>query len=206
MTLGKIMENWPEEYPQTLTELVEADSASLSDHRAKELRSQALDLVRSWEKHHISGPWDALQLLSSGYVLHTWENAWRSYALGSDRAAMMIPKEGGASRYLVKATKLLPQADELPALPSGKGEARKPEWLVIYGGTPEVLSKPGVPQRLAKLLKSAPISDVVFYAKDPTPTLWSLRAGVGVKGASKANAATVAFPDAAALAEIRSLM
>ena len=200
---------YPADHPQSLAELVLADPESLTHPLAWFLRKQAVEATRSSQRHYVNGPQDALRLLRNGYVLHPWEGCWVSYALTGDRQVALVPHDKGGVRTLRKATRLLPKADELPDLPAGTTRSgRKAAWLVIYGGTPEVLSKPHVAQGLASLRRRVPTADVVFYTCDAAagvaPTLWSVAAGCGVTETGGPGGTEVPFPDPDALAEVRN--
>lgn len=190
---------WPATFPQTLAALVSADPEDVSGELAWALRHQAVDAThRQNSVHHVNGPTDVLDLITRGYVLHPWAGAWKTYALGTDRAPMLRPSDTGRVSYVVKATRLIPKVDDLPPLPPGTGSSL-PLWLPIYGGSPDVLAKPGVAKGLATLARRVAVADVVFYHADAesgtAPTLWSVRAGAGISGASRAFSQQVDFPN-----------
>jgi hypothetical protein len=205
---------YPLDHPQTLAELMDADPKTIQHPLARALRAMAVDLTNRSEKHYITGPWSVLELIAKGYVIHPWSDAWVCYALSGERQPILVPKKpkkgeasSTAQEYLRKATRLIPHAEDLPTLPHERGK-RESAWLIVYGGTPEVLSKPGVAKGLTTLARKLPISDVVFYHSDTEtgtqPTLWSVRAGCGMSGASRHSAIEVPFPDPEKAAEIRS--
>ena len=199
---------YPEDHPQTLHELLEADPDTLSHPLAWALRAQAVEVMRSTEQHYIHSPKDAFKLLRNGYVLHPWTGKWTAYALSSHRQVMYVPHPRGGTTPLKVHTPILPKADGLPAIPPDmRTSAKSPAWLVIFGGDPEVMSKPGVAKGLATLRRRAPIADVLFFHKDTEtgvpPTLWSLVAGVGMSDTGSAGGQAVAFPDLDALNEAR---
>lgn len=201
--------SYPEDHPQTVAELVSAEPDTLSHPLAWFLRKQAIEATRSSERHYVNGPQDALRLLRNGYVLHPWEGSWVSYALTGDRQVALVPHDKGGVRTLRKATRLIPKADDLPDLPHGATRGgKKAAWLVIYGGTPEVLSKPHVATGLATLRRRVPTADIVFYTCDAAagtpPTLWSVTAGCGVTETGGPGGTQVPFPDLQALAEVRN--
>jgi len=204
------MGTYPDDHPQTLAELIEADPGTITSPLAWELRHQAVSLTQRHEKHYITDPWQVLNLITKGYVLHPWTGAWKSYALSGDRQPILTPSDTGTFRYQAKATRLIPKADDLPALPRPERHGKQPGWLLCYGGTPEVLSKPGVARGLASLASRVPVVDVVFYHVDPdqniAPTLWSVRAGCGMSGTSRHGATALPFPDTSVLEEVRSAL
>lgn len=211
-TLAQAIESfgsYPEDHPQTLRELLDADPDEISHPLAWFLRSQAVEVKRSAEQHYVNGPKDAFKLLRNGYVLHPLTGKWSAYALSEQRQVINVPHARGGVVPLRVHTPIIPKATELPRLPPNSPNASKrPAWLLIYGGNPEVLSKPGVARGLATLRRRAPISDVLFFELDKDggkpPTLWSLVAGVGLADTGSAGGRSVAFPDLEALNAARS--
>lgn len=200
---------YPEDHPQTLADLVAADPDSLSHPLAWFLRKQAIEATRAAERHYVTGPKDALSLLNKRYALRAWEGAWVSYGLSADRQVILVPHDKGGVRSLRKATRIIPKAEDLPELPPGRSKnGKRAAWLVIYGGDPQVLSKPHVAQGLATLQRRVPVADIVFYdcpsEGGQAPTLWSVRAGTGVTETGGPGGTEVPFPDLDALAEVRS--
>lgn len=194
--LSQIVPGYPEEYPQTLADLVDAELENITDPVARELRKQTLAVVRAGVQHFINGPWDVLELLSSGYVLRSWDKAWASYALDPNRQPILVPNKEGVTSYLKKHTKLLPKFEELPPLYTGRSST-PPKWLVIYGGGPEILEKEPVRKGLQRLTRETDVADFIFYKKgdDEAPILWSTKAGTGVTGTTRPTAQQVPFPD-----------
>lgn len=200
--------SYPEDHPQTLRDLLEADPDTISHPLAWFLRAQAVEVKRSSEQHYINSPKDAFHLLRNGYVLHPWTGKWTSYALSAQRQVVYVPHARGGTTPLRVNTPILPKFDALPALPAeSRQTAKQPAWLVIFGGDPAVLSKPGVAKGLSTLRRRAPIADVLFFHKDietgTPPTLWSLVAGVGMSDTGSAGGREVPFPDIEALNEAR---
>ena len=201
--------SYPDDHPQTLAELVAAEPDTISHPLAWFLRKQTTGATRAAERHHVHGPDDVLKLLRNGYALHVWEGAWRSYALSGERQVVLQPDDKGTMRSLCKATRLLPKADELPEIPRSAYRGRKkPGWLVLFGGNPEVLSREHVTQGLATLQRKTAVADICFYECDPdrgiAPTLWSVRAGVGVTSTGGPGGTEVPFPDPQKLEEVRN--
>lgn len=198
---------YPEDHPQTLRDLLDADPETISHPLAWYLRAQAVEVKRSTEQHYINSPRDAFRLLRNGYMLHPWTGKWVAYALSGSRTVLSVPHPRGGVTPLRVRTPIIPKADDLPKLPRSADGRRTPTWLVIYGGTPEVMSKPGVARGLASLRRRKPVADVLFFHKDPTsgvaPTLWSLQAGVGLRENGSATGVVVPFPDPDALEEAR---
>ena len=200
--------NLPDDHPQTLQELVDADPDTLHHPLAWFLRREAVEVRRATEKHYINGPKDAFKLLKNNYVLHPWTGKWTSYALSENRQVITVPHAKGGTTPLRKHTPIIPKVDDLPRLPRGSGKStRQPAWLIIHGGDPEVLSKPGVAKGLATLQKRVTVADILFYSCDKNagvpPTLWSVRAGLGTQETGAPEGRRVEFPDAEALNEVR---
>lgn len=197
---------YPIDHPQTLTDLLAADPESINHDLAWFLRKQVLNATRAGERHYVRGPGDVLNLLKNGYALHSWENTWVSYGLSADRQVILMNDDKGGMRSMRKATPLLPKSSDLPNFPaSAKRGTKPPAWLVIYGGTPEVLEKDHVTAGLNALVRSVPVADICFYASDPEaglpPTLWSVRARSGVS-ASSGRGSAVPFPNLEKLSEV----
>lgn len=202
--LSELFPEYPADHPQTLQELFEAEPSTLSNPVAWELRRQSVQMAHSTETHYVNTPWDVLKLITSGYVIRPFEKGWVSHALSATRQPILIPREDGSLRYQKKATKLLPKPDELPNLYRGSGNKRAPAWLVVYGGSPEILEKEPVRKGLAKLTRMRAIADIVFYENlpDALPTLWSIKAGTGMSGVTKNSAKEIPFPEPSYVLEI----
>lgn len=202
-TLTEAFPAYPADHPQSLADLVAADPDTISDSLAWFLRKQTVAATRASERHHVRGPEDVLRLLANGYALHAWEGAWVTYGLTADRQVALVTGESGRTKSVRKATRLIPKAADLPDLPHGGHAGKRPAYLVLFGGTPEVLEKDHVAQGLATLQRVAPVADVCFYHRDPDagipPTLWSVRAGVGVTSAGH----RVDFPNLQKLEEVK---
>ena len=178
---------YPSDHPQTMKDLVNADPDTVHHPLAWFLRAQAVAVSRSAEAHYVNSPKDAFTLLRNKYVLHPWTGKWTTYAMTGSRQVAVVPHPKGGTTPLRVHTAIIPKFTQLPSLPyEDRSSSRQPAWLVIYGGTPEVLSKPGVARGLATLLRRTPVADVLFYTRlDPdegltTPTMWSIKAGVGM--------------------------
>lgn len=199
---------YPEDHPQTLRELLDADPDHVHHPLAWFLRAQAVEVKRSSEQHYINSPKDAFKLLKNGYGLHPWTGKWVAYALSSSRQMIYQPHPRGGLAPLRVHSPLIPKVTDLPRLPPGPTSATKqPAWLVVYGGDPAVMSKPGVARGLSTLIRRVSVADVLFFDRDKAglrpPTLWSLMAGVGMAETGSAGGRAVPFPDLGALAEAR---
>jgi hypothetical protein len=200
--------SYPEDHPSTLRGLLDAEPDTITHPLAWFLRAQAVEVKRSAEQHYVNSPKDAFKLLRNGYVLHPWTGKWTSYALSGSRQVITVPHPRGGVTPLLVHTPILPKHDDLLALPPGaRNAAKQPAWLVIFGGTPDVLSKPGVAKGLNTLRRRAPVADVLFFDRDTDagtpPTLWSLVAGVGMSDTGSTGGREVPFPDIDALNEAR---
>lgn len=210
--LSEAFPGYPENHPQTLADLVNADPDTIDNDLAWFLRRQAVEAVRSSDRHYVRSPADVLELLRNGYALHSLRGGWVSYALTGDRRVVLVPSEGnkyGGMRSLRKQTRLLPKPADLPSFPATAHSGnKKPAWLVIYGGTPAVLDKEHVAAGLARLQRSVPVADICFYDSDPeagiAPTLWSVRAGTGVSSSGGPGGTEVSFPNPAKLQEVNN--
>jgi hypothetical protein len=196
---------YPEDHPQTLTDLVSAEPDTITHPLAWFLRKQAIATTRASEKHHIRGPADVMKLLSNKYVLHPWDGKWVSYALNADREVILVTDDSGRTKSLRKATQRIPRKEDLPDIPASAWRgSKRPAWLVIFGGNPDVLDKEFVARGLATLQRTTSIADICFYECDPDaelpPTLWSVRAGVGMSTGD----AAVPFPTPETLEEVRN--
>jgi len=189
---------YPLDHPQTMQALINADPDTISHPLAWFLRSQGVGVSRSAEAHYVNSPKDAFALLKNKYVLHPWTGKWTTYAMTGSRQVAVVPHPKGGTTPLCVHTAIIPKMRELPSLPyEDRNSTRQPAWLVIYGGTPEVLGKPGVAKGLATLLRHAPVADVLFYTRSDegitVPTMWSVKAGVGMSE-NGGRAKTLPFP------------
>lgn len=201
--------SYPTDHPQSLRELMAADPDTISSELAWELRKQVIAAARASDRHSINSPLDAFSLLKNGYALHPWTGKWTTYALSEARELVMEPHPRGGMTPTRVYTPIIPKVDDLPRLPPARrgGGAHVPKYLVVYGGAPQVLSKDHVAQGLASLVRRVPVADVLFFDKGKesgtAPTMWSLRAGVGMRENGSKSGLTVGFPDPIALNEAR---
>ena len=172
---------YPNDHPQTLAELVDADPDTLTHPLAWWLRKQAVTVTNRSENHYINTPVDVLGLIRNGYVIHPIDKTWRSYALTADRQPELEQRDTNRMRYRVVTTKLLPKPDDLAVLGTARTGDKKPAWLIVYAGTPDVLAKNGVEQGLSRIVATRDVVDIVFYYRDKegTETFYSVRAGHG---------------------------
>lgn len=198
---------YPADHPQTLADLLDADPDTISHPLAWWLRRQAVEVSRASERHHINSPKDAMRLLRNNYALHPWTGKWTAYALDERRQLVYVPHARGGVTPLRHHSPLIPKAEDLPRLPRARGGDRQPSWLVLFGGDPQVLSKKGVARGLSTLQRRLPVADVLFFQRDVDagvpPTLWSVKAGVGVRENGSPQGERVLFPDPEALETAR---
>lgn len=209
--LSDVIPGYPEDHPQSLRELIDASPESITHELAWFLRKEGVEVRRSSERHYINGPEDAFTLLKNKYVLHPLTGRWSSYALSETRQVITVPHQSGGSVPLRAHTPIIPKAKDLPPLPRAHGKSTKqPGWLIIHGGTPDVLSKPGVARGLAHLQETVSVRDILFYSYDKNagvpPTMWSVRAGKGLQDTGASDGNLVEFPDLDALAEVKERM
>ena len=185
-TLQELIPGYPDEGPPTLLGLYFADYSELNEVQ-KALRKQAVELHQNAGEVRITSPVIALELLlppknKTQHVgqLKVVQDTWTTYVLDHDRKRVLRRTEHGWS-YLKETSGIVPEAAELPPLPMNG------TYLLLWGGSPEVLEIPGVCQRLRKLQHSVPVADVLFWnhQKGTTPTLYSLKTGCGDQGGTR---------------------
>lgn len=213
--LSDLVPGYPEDHPQTLKALWEADPDQIHHQVAWELRRMTFEAVRSTGAKRVHSPIEAFTLLKNGYALRPLEGAWTSVGLSETREVIRVPHHRGGVATLRVYTPLIPKVDDLPVLPRtpGRRSGKTAAWLVIYGGTPEVLSKPGVAKGLATLRRRLPrekragVADILFFHKDleagVPPTLWSVMAGCGMQENGSPEGVRLEFPDPEALETVR---
>lgn len=172
-TLTEALRAWPQPYPadqpQTLAAIVDADPATVTHPLAWWLRRQAINVANRRDGHFINSPADVKDLISKGYVLHPWDNKWRSYALTDTRQPVLVTDDNGKKHYLVVTTPILPKPEELDTTY---------RWLVLYGGDTSILTKPGVAAGLGKLCRRRTVADICFYTRETDTVFSSIRAAV----------------------------
>lgn len=199
-SLRELFPQYPQEAPQTLRELVSADSSELAaldddDRRlAMELRMQAVDAIHAFERDPILCPDDLIRQLTERRI-PMLARRWLVMSLdsGGDRIAVRRSR-GGGMRWLQEPYSQLPTAEELSEhlrLPQGG------KYLVVYGGGPEVLQDQETTSRLEELVKELPISDITFWKlrTGSAPTLFSLRGQAGDQAGEHVDF-PLAIPDA----------
>lgn len=184
--LETMVPGWSSTDPSTGSGLLQADVESLSDV-ARELRRHLVDALNASERPAILHPQAAYDVLRKGHLRPIRER-WNAYQLDRDRRTVRVPHPSGGTRNVLNVSRKAPEPDELPALPPGGA------WLLIWHGSVDVLSIPGVSQRLARLRTATAVADVLFFTDDGTTELFSLMAKKGSRGGKAAD-----FPDTDAL-------
>ena len=180
--LGDIIEGWPSEVGDSLEELAlipkdtfEAIVASLEPDLAylvKHLRYQARDLIHSNDGEAPIGTPVAVAASLRDGRLRPKPNWWTAYPLDKRHRRVAARYKSRGSRYAVLLRQKFPTNDELiKDLEAANG------YLVVWGGTPDVLAIKGVAERITAFT-AAPLVDVVFWEAS-TLTLHSLRFGLG---------------------------
>jgi hypothetical protein len=185
-TLPELFSEWGSEQPLRLTDLINADYETL-DPRARALRAQAVALVHQFEREPVQTAADARKLLERNH-LPSPKRRWCAVALDDTLQRTYTRAEGGAMRMVhtvsdnVPDTKVLSRRAPLP---------KEGKYLLIYGGSPDVLAGPGVVEALALLRSQAAIADILFWDENrDVSTFYSVGSKLGSRGADR-----VPFPD-----------
>lgn len=169
---------WAAENPTTLMDLVAADFDQLDD-RARALRALAMELVHSHERAPVLTAADTVRMLED-HFLKTLPWKWTAVALNARRERMYVKTQSGGMRQLTVNDKYLMPAWKL------KKEAPLPEggaYLLLYGGSPQVLESDKALQVWKDLRTALPVCDIVCWEKSPDGHIaWSVGAGVGMRG------------------------
>lgn len=197
---SELIPGWPEHAPRDGIDLILLEDDAL---RALGLDGDELELVTKVRRHlrmaalsrgsstQLSNANAVVAALDSG-DLRVYQGHWLLIVLDKHRRRVFAPqrKEPGTSRAVVQVSKWVPDdPSRLPGLPEGG------TYLVLWGGSVEVLAIPDVRERLRQLAAVCPISDVVFRRRGKAlagsgedapvqysaPTTWSLREGIGVR-------------------------
>jgi len=179
--LGDIIEGWPEEVGDSLEELATIPKDALQEildsldsdlaNLVLQLRLQAREIMQSSEREAPLGTPSAVAGALRSGQLRPKRNWWIAYPLDARHRRIVGAHRSGASRFLLVLRSKFPTDADIPALEAAAG------YLVIWGGSPEVLSIKGVPERI-KALTAAALVDVMFW-DSTSRTLHSLRFGLG---------------------------
>lgn len=182
---------WPQAAPQTLAELQAEPFAELKarlrDAGVDEpgvqtvlaLRRHSVDALRADSKITLSRP-DLVRDLLTRKLVTTRADHWAVYPLNADRTRVLVPHAGGGMHYLVHFSRRLPTAKEL----ADKAPLPKDgTYLLIWGGSAEVLAVAGVADALAGLRSTVPVADVVCWHLEAArpPAFYSVAVGCGVR-------------------------
>lgn len=186
---------WGETLPVTLVDLVNADYDSLPTH-ARDLRALAMALVHAFERKPVHTAKAALELLEAHH-LSAPKGKWNVVALGADRERMYERVAGTNLRLVHYVSASLPDARTLTKkapLPEGG------TYLILRGGSPEILSDNDALTAYRQLKQSVSIADVLLWEdQGDAATFWSVGAGAGQRGS-----AVVSFPDDQSLQKWRT--
>lgn len=181
LKLDEIIEGWPSEVGDSLAELVSIPKDTLEEILKPldedlstliwNLRFHAVEVLRSGEREAPLGtPSAVAEALRDGH-LRPKDNWWIAYPLDTRHRRVVGPHRSGASRFMLVLRSKFPTNDDISKIEAAKG------YLVIWGGSPDVLAIKGVPERI-KSLTAATLVDVMFWDKSAR-TLHSLRFGHG---------------------------
>jgi hypothetical protein len=198
--LGDVIEAWPSK-ATTLEELAHIPPDQLkaelenSDEETQRavwaLRAQARQLINVTQKGDTAlySPKSVLEALKDGR-LRPRGNWWTIYPLGEDHRRIAAPYKDGGSRFLVKVQSKFPKtvADlELEV-------SRHTRYLAIWGGDTNVITIPGVVERIVSFGEDRHLDDVLLW---DGITLWSVRFAVGDEDGTR-----VEFPDETKVVEV----
>lgn len=195
--LRDIVAGWPENAPKDSTELMLCDNAELESRgladqnleMVKALRAEIRRAAMSWSRTTLLGtPQHVEDALASG-DLRLLSKRWVTLALDGKRRRTFVPFSGDSAKTVEKISRIVPEVEWLPKLPENGA------YLLLWGGSPEVLDIPDVRTRLQTLAGQVPVVDVLFRFLEPGPksTLYSLKQGFGV-----CNRVKVEFPNTSA--------
>lgn len=217
---------WDTADPGSIVDLVATDYANLRSAPARELRNQVDVAFMRRNRIRLDGPEAVRAFLldqgtgtgPAGPMLWKQEPSWNTILLTSDRSiALSDYSPRSDPRYVVERGALIPKLADLDAqfeALDAKAKrmlyiadtSKKPVWLAIYTGSPEVLAKPHVTKGLNTLVSSGRVVDVCFYS-EPDPSepekltgLWSLRSEYGL--ALGGNNQLLGWPDASLRQEV----
>lgn len=191
-TLRELLADWPEEAPETLAGLVAAGYAELKELDVTDaqremilgLRTQAIDAAHALERAPINCADDLVRQLSTRRI-RPLARAWLVIGLDANNERIAVPRRGGGGLYwLQDAYRDLPDGDQLRSrlrLPRGG------RYLIVYGGSPDVLEQQGVADKLEQLVGDVAVIDVTFWhlRSGSAPALFSLRGGCGDRGGER---------------------
>ena len=179
ITLQRIFPaEWREGMPRSLVDLVSAEYDEL-DEVARDLRAMAVDLVHSFEREPVLTAESAMRLLEKHH-LPARAGKWTVVALNKDLERVYTKSSTGGMRLLHWTSKFLPKPEHIqeyvPLPPEGS-------YLLLYGGSPDVLSDTRAHDKVTQLRTESRVADVVLWDEsDGTASFWSVRAKAGQRG------------------------
>lgn len=186
---------WAPEWPSTLTELIQTPPEAL-DAPAKALRSLALNLVQVNERRPILTAAAAAKALET-HQISALQRKWSAIALTERRELYYVHAGVGKMRQLHVVDWYVPTHtmlyEDAPLPHNGV-------YLLVYGGSPDVLDDEKALNRYRAMRSRFPVCDVVLWDRQEGGSIaWSIGAGAGLRGNE-----IVEFPDPEKLAEWRS--
>lgn len=192
VSLRELITDWPEDAPETLSALVSAGYDELKKLDVTDaqrtvllgLRAQAIDAAHALERDPINCADDLARQLSSRRI-RPMARAWLILALDASNDRIAVPRSGGGGLYwLQDVWRTLPDSQQLSArlrLPRGG------RYLIVYGGSADVLDAEDVAGQLEELVRQLPVADVTFWhlRSGVAPALFSLRGGCGDRGGER---------------------
>jgi hypothetical protein len=183
--LSQLLPGWPDSAPQSLSDLVfaenEAIEATVDDGAVRDLVFQLRGHVRAAARQRgqsaqLASP-SAIQEAFTNGDLVLVERKWLTLPLDRHRRRTFKPYSADSSRTVSKISRFVPDAADLPVLPEDG------VYLMLWGGSPDVLEIDDVRQRLRAVQDAVPVCDVLFRQREKRKsTLWSLRQGFGCCG------------------------
>jgi hypothetical protein len=207
--LSERVTQYPVSAPQDEISLINTDveailALGLNDEQAEvvlEHRRAVLDAIRSYERRPITSAEVVLEMLSGKYrLLQPLAGRWLTYVLNDRRERKLVPhpSRDGDMTYQNVVTRKVPTATQLrTAAPVPRGGV----YLMLWGGSPDILSKWTVADEIAALRREVPVADVLFWHLETgrPGALYSLVKGQGDRGGE-----LVDFPDPEALERART--
>ena len=174
---------WGEALPVTLVDLVNADYDSLPQ-AARDLRALAMQMVHAFERKPVHTAKAAQELLEAHH-LSAPKGKWNVVALDADRERMYERVAGTNLRLVHHVSVSIPDARTLAKkMPIPEGGT----YLILRGGSPEVLNDIDALASYRQLKSTVPIADVLLWDdQGDAATFWSIGAGAGQRGSAVVN-------------------
>jgi hypothetical protein len=121
---------------------------------------------------------EVYQALLDKQLLPDYQQLWTVFVLDSTMCPRFTRLPGGSVGPKKQSYAFVPAADKLPRTEPGD------RYLLVARATPRVMSDhPEIATKIAALRASANVTDVVFWHRvGPTPSMWTLKGGLGVCG------------------------